>query len=201
MGQSVKVACAMRFAGLVALLSFCVSCQMAPLAQHASHTSVDGTDGQPHTIPSGPPDRLTVLVFFSKHCQCLSAHDERLRRLYERYRSSGVQFFAVDSEVSSTLSGDREEAARRSYPFSILMDPMARLARALGAQSASYAVILDTQGDVRYEGGIDSDKTHLRDDAIPFLANAIDDLLANHPVRLAATSTVGCALHTALDEW
>jgi hypothetical protein len=78
---------------------------------------------------------------------------------------------------------------------------MGRLARTLVVQSASYAVVLNPLGTVVYEGGIDSDKTHLRDDATPYLANALDDLLANRAPRLAVTSTVGCALHTALHEW
>jgi len=152
-------------------------------------------------VPSEPPVRFTVLVFFSKHCHCLSAHDERLRRLHARYGASGIEFFAVDSEVSATLAGDRDEAAQRSYPFPILIDPMGRLARTLRVQSASYVVILNPQGSIAYEGGIDSDKTHLRDDATPFVANALDDLLANRPPRLSVTDTVGCALHTALHDW
>jgi len=192
---------ALRCLGLAFLSSPALSCKEGAPALHANQASFEGTDGLAHWVPASPPAPFTVIIFFSKHCHCLTAHDERLRHLDARYRSSGIQFFAVDSEVSSTLSGDREEASQRSYPFPILMDPMGRLARALGAQSASYAVVLDARGDVRYEGGIDSDKTHLRDDAIPFLADAIDDLLANRPLRLAATSTVGCALHTALHEW
>jgi AhpC/TSA family len=172
-----------------------------PPALNGGPPAFAGTDGQTHVIPAAPPSRFTVLVFFSKHCHCLSAHDERLRRLHVRYAPLGVQFFAVDSEVSASLAGDADEARQRSYSFPILMDPMGRLARTLGAQSASYAVVLNPQGGVMYEGGIDSDKTHLRDDATPFLANALDDLLAHRPARLAVTNTVGCALHTALHDW
>ena len=160
-----------------------------------------GTDEQTHVVPERPPYRFTVLVFFSKHCHCLAAHDERLRRMYARYRLSGVQFFAVDSEVTADVARDREEAEQRSYPFPILIDPMGRLARTLGVLSAGHAVVLNGRGEVAYEGGIDSDKVHLHDDATPFLSNALDDLLADRAPRVAVTDTPGCALHTALHQW
>ena len=48
-------------------------------------------------------------------------------------------------------------------------DPGATLAKELGAQYATYSVVLDADGRVRYHGGIDSDKNHLHDDATPYL--------------------------------
>jgi hypothetical protein len=190
-----------RFACAVAICLLQASCARARPALNGGPPEFAGTDGQTYAIPGPLPFRLTVLVFFSRHCHCLSAHDQRLRRLHVLYRARGVQLFAVDSEVSASLAVDREEARQRSYSFPILLDPMGRLARTLGVQSASYVVVLNQQGAVVYEGGIDSDKTHLRDDATPYLANALDDLLANRPPRLPMTNTAGCALHTALHDW
>jgi hypothetical protein len=55
-------------------------------------------------------------------------------------------------------------------------------------------VVLDGEGRVRYRGGIDSDRTHLHEDATPFLRLALDDLLAGRPPRVAEGKTLGCSL-------
>ncbi len=106
----------------------------------------------------------------------------------------GVVIVAVDSEANATVSGDAAEAARRRYPYPILVDPDGVAARAMKADYATYSLLLDSAGQVLYRGGIDSDQTHLRDDATPYLRNAIDDALADRPVRLREASTLGCSL-------
>jgi hypothetical protein len=137
---------------------------------------------------------LTAFVFFSAHCHCVDAHDARLIALFEAYRPRGVQFVMVDSEVTASASADAVEARRRGYPFPIVVDPGARLAQALGARSAAYAVLADVEGRVRYRGGIDSDRIHLHDDAAFYLRDAVDDLLAGRPPRVTEGKALGCAL-------
>jgi hypothetical protein len=138
--------------------------------------------------------RLTVLVFFSPTCHCLSAHDERLVQLYRSYHPRGVDVFLVDSEAGAAPERDAAEAHSRGYPFPIVLDRGAKLASTLGAQFASYSVVLDAGGRVRYFGGIDSDRSHLHEDARPYLQNAIDDLLAGRSPRVEKGEALGCSL-------
>lgn len=138
--------------------------------------------------------RFTVLVFYSSGCHCLEAHDARLLDLYARYHERGVAFVFVDSESGADQARDEAEVRRRDYLFPVVIDRNANMADALGAEYATYSVILDDAGRVRYHGGIDSDRTHLHDDATPYLADALDDLLAGRPVRTAANEGLGCAL-------
>ena len=152
-----------------------------------------GTDGDSHPLID-PTAAFTVVEFFSAHCPCQAKHDERLRALAASYRNHGVSFVAVDSEADATLSRDTVEAARRGYPFVILVDPEGRAARALKADYATYSLLLDPTGRVLYRGGIDSDRTHLRDDAIPYLRDALDDAIAKRPLRLPEAKTLGCSL-------
>ena len=140
---------------------------------------------------------FTVFVFFSRNCHCLTQHDARLRELYEAYHPRGVQLVMVDPEIESSPEIDAAEAARRGYPFPIYLDRGAKLARAFDAQYATYSVIVDRQGNVRYHGGLDSDKTHIRESATLYVRDALDDLLAGSPPRRAEAKTLGCAL----EEW
>jgi hypothetical protein len=137
---------------------------------------------------------ITVLVFFSPGCHCLDAHDARLVGMYERFHDRGVEFAMVDSESGGSPERDAREARRRGYPFPIVRDPGARLADALGAQFASYSVVLDADGRVRYRGGIDSDESRLHAGARLYLQDAVEDLLAGRAPRIAEGEALGCAL-------
>jgi len=155
-----------------------------------------GTDGATHIVQPSGDTRLTVLFFFADHCPCQAAHDARLRDLYAIYHPRGVDIFAVDSEASATAERDAAEAAKRAYPFPILIDHGAALARRVGAEYATETFVFDHAGTLRYHGGIDSDKRRLHDDATPFLREALDDLLADRPPRRTESKALGCALQT-----
>jgi Redoxin len=137
---------------------------------------------------------LTVVVFFSSHCPCQRAHDDRLRALAAKYAQAGVRFVLVDAEADATRQQDEVEARARAYPFPILADPSGSLADSLGAEYATYSVVLDAKQRVRYQGGIDSDKQHLTEDANFYLRDAIDDLLGGRSPTVPVGKTLGCVL-------
>jgi hypothetical protein len=175
----------LRIAALAGFLA-CASC----VARESRVTVVD------RSLLPGPPAQLTVLVFFSPHCHCLTLHEQRLAALYDRYAPRGVQFLMIDSEVSGSEARDRDEAQRRGYRFPIVRDPGAKLAGMLGAEYATYSVVLDAEGRVRYHGGIDDDKTHLTERPTPYLQDAIEDVLSGREPRVTEGKTMGCALET-----
>jgi hypothetical protein len=162
-------------------------------APHAIPEEFPGTDGVSHPLVD-PKAAFTVVEFFSAHCPCQAKHDERLRALAASYPNRAVAFIAVDSEADATASRDAVEAARRGYPYPILVDPDGVAAHALKADYATYSLLLDRTGQVLYRGGIDTDQTHLREDATPYLRNAIDDALARRPIRLREANALGCSL-------
>jgi hypothetical protein len=147
----------------------------------------------PQDLAAAP---FTVFVFFSKDCLCFSAHEQRLRMLVDTYRPRGVRVVLVDPETGRTVDGDAAEARTRNLPAPIFIDPGARLAAALGAKFATYSVVVDQAGRVRYHGGFDSDKTHLSEGRTAFLADALDDLVAGREPRVAEGKTLGCVLQT-----
>ena len=103
-----------------------------------------------------------------------------------------MAFVVVDSEAHATLEQDAAEARLRGY--AIVQDDGGALARALDAEYATFTVVVDRGGHVVYRGGFDSDRSHLKEDRTPYLEDALDDLLAGRPPRVAATKTLGCTL-------
>lgn len=155
--------------------------------------------------PPGPPVRLSALVgrsrftvieMFSSQCACQRAHDPRLRDLAVRYQAQGVQLVAVDPEVGVTSADDAAEARSRGYVYPILLDRDARVAEALGAESATYVALVDDHGNILYRGGIDSDHSTLTADATPYLENAIRAVLAGRTPERLETRALGCTLRT-----
>jgi redoxin len=184
-------------ASIVALAA-CGSCVgTEPKAPAVPHVTLVAAHGAPlDVLAVAQRARLTVLVFFSPHCHCLDIHEPRLLALEAALRSSDVQILMIDSEVGGSVERDEAEATARHYPFPIVLDRGAKLADAVGARYATYSVVIDGDGRVRYRGNIDSDNTHLRQDAIPYLRNAIDELLAGRAPRAASGEGFGCALQT-----
>ncbi len=181
---------------LFAMYPLVTSCA-APAARTAAAlpavTLVD-TAGQRTAFPDDlARARLTVIVFYADHCPCFRVHEERIREIVRVYGPQGVKVLVVDSEVSATHKGDAQAASERGLP-AIALDPGARLADALDAEYATYTVVLDGAGKVRYRGGIDTDKNVLHDDASPFLKDALDDLLAGREPRVSEGKALGCAL-------
>ena len=173
---------------LLVALGGCVDAQTS-----VPRTSVAGSDGVSHALFGA---RATVLIFFSDRCPCVSAHDARIIALANTYSSRGVTFLAIDSEVGGGADVDAARARSRGYPFPILVDHDARIARALGAEYATYSVVVDSAGAVAYRGAFDSDHTHLSRDARAYVREALDDVLAGRSVRHAQTEALGCALRT-----
>ena len=182
-----------RFA--VLLLACVTAC--APPAPHTpgDATILIASDGTAHPLSAVLKQApWTVAVFVSKECPCLAAHDQRLRDLAATYGPRGVQFLAIDSEVGTTPGSASAEIASHGLPFSIYVDRGAKLANELGAEFATYTVVLASDGRVVYRGGIDSDKQRLHDDATFFLRDALDDLLVGHAPRRTEGKTLGCVL-------
>jgi peroxiredoxin len=157
--------------------------------------TLDGSDGSPHALGAAAHAApATVIFFFSAGCPVQRAHDTRLRELYARFAPRGVVFFGVDSETGASPARATAEARARSYPFALLADGGGKVADALGAEYATYAVIVDRTGTVRYRGAIDTDRTHLTADTRPWLADALERVLAGAAPDPARTEALGCVL-------
>jgi len=169
----------------------------APL-RFPEQVTLVGDDGRARDLSREvSQSELTVFVFFAEDCPCVSAHEPRLKELWEMFEPQGVRIFLVDAEASASPEKSAREARARGYPFPLLSDPEGRLARAFDAEYATHSVVVDRQGEVRYSGAIDSDKTMLHKDARPYLAEVLGDLLAGKPPRHERTEPMGCVLERA----
>ena len=162
--------------------------------------TLEGTNDRSYALRATVSEaRFTVFVFFSATCPCMVAHDERLRELARSYQEKGVQFFLVDPEVGDALERGKVEIQRRQYPFPILADPQARFARAMKAQFATTTVVFDSEGRVRYRGGIDNQNRHVgvSPGERRYLEEVLSALLSGKSPDASETKSFGCYLRTS----
>ncbi len=179
---------------LLVLLPFLLAACSTPTPTTPEKVVLLAPDGERPLREIAARAPLTVLVFLAADCPCLHAHLARLRDLSAIYAPKGVQFLAVDSEVGATPARAAAAKSELELPFPVVVDARARLANALGAEYATFTVVLDREARVRYRGGIDSDKRKLHDGATPYVKDALDDLLAGKAPRRPEGKALGCVL-------
>lgn len=164
-------------------------------------------DGRQHKL-GDYEGRIVVVDFWSIQCPVSRAYEERLNALHAKYGKEGVVFLAIDSNHTEIDKGAdmknedaygkiREYRDEAEVKMPILVDRGNVVADRFNAQTTPHAFVIDERGMLRYAGAIDSDQSGRRDDATPYLANALDSLLAGEEVEMASTKPVGCSIKRA----
>ncbi len=152
-------------------------------------------DGQPRTLV-GDDARLTVLVFLGTQCPISNRSLPTLKQIAADHACDPVDFFIIISDP--TISRKDVVSYRDEYKVAppILFDASETLARQLKPAHTPEAFVIDATGAIRYRGRIDDTfaalgkvnqvvKSH-------DLADAIDAVLANKPIAVEKTESVGC---------
>lgn len=156
-----------------------------------SFEASDGTSVDLNTVVKA--HRFTAVLFFSAECPVQRSHDARFLSLVERF-GKDVHFVAVDAQVSATLEKAKAQVEKRKYPFVVVVDPKGAWADALGARYSTTVVVLDGEGKVHYRGGIDDQRVTVSPGETPFLANALERLLAGKEPESVEARSLGCVL-------
>jgi peroxiredoxin len=179
------------FRYLVALLAVVVACGGAH-AKTPTDVVLDDSGQQKRLGDMVSQSQLTAVVFVAPHCPVQQAHEARLRTLVTSYKARGVTIVGVSSEVGADVAQNRALAERLGAP--VLTDRDATLADALGAEYSTHTVVFDRAGHILYSGAFDSDRSHLSDDAEPYVKEALDAALEGKAVAKAKTEALGCPL-------
>ncbi len=146
------------------------------------------TEGKP-VSSTDAASKLTVLVFLSARCPVSRAYSGRLESLTQTYDTRGVRFLGIDSNKGETPA--QIAAYARALPFPVLKDTRHLVADHLSAQRTPEVWVVDGRGIARYHGAIDDnqDATAIK---TPYLADALNALLAGHAPPQAQTPPFGC---------
>jgi peroxiredoxin len=156
-----------------------------------------GVDGEHYSLSSFQDKKLLVLMFISNGCPTVKACQDRMIKIQKDY-SKNVQLLALNSNNSYLSPADTyaEMVLRvrvKGFNFPYIKDEDRTVATSYGAVCTPHVFLLDEERRLRYKGRIDDSRNPERV-TVSDLRNAIDDLLANRPVRLSETTPFGCSI-------
>jgi hypothetical protein len=157
-----------------------------------------GTDGRRYDMADFDEHDIVVLVFTSNRCPTAKAYTDRLLALQAAYGPRGVQLVLINSNDPHLYPEESYArmvslAREMGYTFPYLFDEGQHVARAYGPTRTFHVFALDRARKLRYEGRFD-DARVAASVTTTDLANALDDMLAGDPVRVAQTRAFGCSL-------
>lgn len=169
------------------------------LGSPAPAFDLPATDGQSYSWTSFKDAKAVCVMFSCNHCPYVQAYEGRFKQLQADFGPQGFQLLAINSNDSDQYAEDGfdamvQRAKEQGFNFPYLRDADQSVARAYGAVRTPHVFLFDGARKLAYLGRIDDswdkpDKVSQRE-----LADAIQDILAGRPVKVAETFAVGCTI-------
>lgn len=169
------------------------------LGEPAPDFKLKGTDGKDYSLASFKDAKALVVVFSCNHCPYVQAYEDRMIAVQSEYGAKGVKLALVNSNDASAYPEDSFDAmvARAKelgYNFPYLRDDSQDVARSYGATHTPHLFVFDAKRRLAYTGKIDDNWKDASAVKQPFLRDALDDVLAARPPRVAETHAIGCTI-------
>ena len=146
--------------------------------------------------------KIVVLEWFNFECPLSRYHYETKNTMVElanRYKGKNVVWLAVNSTSHTTPGPNKTFAKRHKLPYLILDDRSGKVGRAYGAETTPHMYIINTRGNLVYEGAIDNNRRidPKKKDVVNYVDNALAELTAGKAVSTAKTKPYGCTVKYA----
>ena len=155
--------------------------------------------GKNITLATAKGDAGTLGVFSCNTCPWVIRWEDRYVSLANTYAQKGIGMIAVNSNAArfggeDSLEEMLEHAKNNGYNFPYAQDPESELASAFGATKTPHIYLFNGDDKLVYRGAIDDNAKNAKKVDEPFLANAIDALLAGNPINPQTTKALGCSI-------
>lgn len=168
-----------------------------PVGTPASDFTLPDENGTPHKL-SQYRGQIVVLEWTNEQCPFVQEHyqDKTMIRLYEKYRSKGVVWLAVNSSYFNKPADTRRWAQKNGIPYPTLQDPDGTVGRLYGARTTPHMFVIDRDGTLVYQGAIDNAYDPDRDRVGPvnYVEQVLDALLRGERPPVQETKPYGCTV-------
>lgn len=186
--------------------AFAKDVETLKLGSPAPELDLPGVDGKNYRLEDFADAKVLVVIFTCNHCPTAQAYEQRIIQLHADFRDRGAALIAISpndplavrldelgySDVGDSFEDMKLHAKRRGFKFPYLYDgETQRVSTAMGALATPHVFIFDQDRKLRYNGRIDDAET--KSPKSRDARNAIEDLLAGRPVRVAKTRVFGCS--------
>jgi peroxiredoxin len=175
-----------------------------PIGSAAPTFSLPDAQGKTHSL-ADYKGKYVVLEWFNPECPFVKKHygSDNMQNLQKQYTDKGVVWLTIDSNAPGTEGNITAEQAQKimtswkTHQTALLLDPEGKVGREYGSKNTPNMVIINPDGNVIYEGAIDSKATPNPAD-IPTSTNyvkaALDESLAGKAISHPSTRPYGCSV-------
>lgn len=168
-----------------------------PIGSYAPDFEVPGVDDEVHHLARYLEKyQVVAVIFISNNCPYVQPYLKRLKELQAEFADRGVTLIGMNAndttqDRSEGLDRMKVFATQSGLNFPYLRDVTGDVARSFGAEKTPEAFVLDSQGILRYRGQIDDNPADAAAVQVPYLRQAIAQVLQAQPVTIASTEPVG----------
>jgi peroxiredoxin len=164
--------------------------------------SLKNVDGKTVSLRDYPEAKGFIIVFTCNHCPFAQLYPPRFNALNDKYSKLGVPLIAISSTDTITYEDDTyskmvAKAKREHFNYPYLFDGNQVVAKNFAAQKTPHAFLIwkeNGQWVVKYNGAIDDNGMEPENVETPYLANAVDAVLAGKAPEEPETKSIGCQI-------
>ena len=155
--------------------------------------------GNTTTLADVKGNKGTLVIFSCNTCPWVIRCEDRYVSIADKYTPKGIGVIAVNSNAGRFDGDDSLEkmvkhAKKNDYNFPYAQDPRSQLASKFGATKTPHIYLFDNNDVLVYRGAIDDNARDARSVDEPYLANAIDQLIAGNPIEKPISKAIGCGI-------
>lgn len=144
--------------------------------------------------------KIVVLEWTNPDCPFVQRHyqSKTMSTTADKFRDRDVVWLAVNSTHYMDAAKDRAWRTEQGFAHAVLDDSAGTVGGTYGARTTPHMFVIDRGGGLVYAGAIDDDPPGAKDGAgRNYVAEALDDVTAGKPVRVAETKPYGCSVKYA----
>lgn len=192
----------MLFVGLMVMSTTFLFAEGYKVGDKASDFKLENIDGKYVSLSDYKDAKGFIVVFTCNGCPYARAYQDRIIELDKKYKNLGYPVIAInpnDTEIKpeDDLAGMKKRAEEKHYTFPYLKDADYKVFRTYGATRTPHIFVLTRKADdlvVSYIGAIDDNYQDAAAVKEPYLANALDALLAGKEPQTSFTKAIGCTI-------
>lgn len=179
----------------------------AVVGSKAPDFTLTSVDGKSYTLSELTKEgKIVVLEWWNPKCPFVVKHHEltpTMKQMAEKYKEKGIVWLAINSTHPDhgNHGVDAEYIKSWNVKYPVLLDESGDVGRMYDARTTPHMYIIDTNGVLRYQGAIDSDRgARLPSDpssVTNYVAQALDQILAGETVTQPETRPYGCSVKYA----
>lgn len=160
-----------------------------------------------HTLSDYTKDgKIVVLEWFAPDCPYVVKHYQNTEKstvnnLVKEFKDKDVVFLAMNSAHGGHPYGSKDRNLERVEEWKInhpmLIDADGTVGKAYGARTTPHMYIIDTDGILRYAGGLDNDSSARGIGDVNYVRQALNEILAGETVTVTETRPYGCSVKYA----